>query len=82
MDGDEYERSMKKRLKDEATGTATMEIYRSLDTLPIEHKVTLKNAIEDALLCGSVLGYPMVSTRVKVLDGRWSNLRSKNPVIF
>ena len=42
----------------------------------------LRQAIEDSLLCGQLLGYPMVSTRVRVLDGRWSNIRSKNPLIF
>jgi elongation factor G len=42
----------------------------------------MKEAIEDSLLCGSLLGFPMVNTRVRILDGRWSNLRSKNPLIF
>ena len=59
-----------------------MEIYRSLDSLPIESKLAMKEAIEDALECGQLLGYPMVNTRVRVLDGRWSNLRSRNPLIF
>lgn len=39
-------------------------------------------AIEDSLMSGSLLGYPLVNTRVRILDGRWSNIRSKNPVIF
>lgn len=59
-----------------------MEIYRSLDSLPIEHKFAIKEAIEDSLLSGNLLGYPMVNTKVTVLDGRWSNLRSRNPLIF
>jgi translation elongation factor EF-G len=59
-----------------------MEIYRSLDTMPIENKIAMREAIEDALLCGALLGYPMVNTRIRILDGRWSNLRSKNPLIF
>ncbi len=42
----------------------------------------MQAAIEDSLLSGSLLGYPIVNVRVKILDGRWSNIRSKNPVIF
>jgi elongation factor G len=42
----------------------------------------MREAIHDQLLCGSLLGYPMVNTRVRVLDGRHSNLRSKSPLIF
>lgn len=82
LEGDEYEKSNKRRNKEETTSTAQMEIYRSLDSLPMEHKVIIKDAIEDCLLCGSLLGYPIVNTRVSILDGRWSNLRSKNPLIF
>jgi len=59
-----------------------MEIYKSLDSLPIECQVALKEAIEDSLLSGSIHGYPIVNTRVRVLDGRWSNIRSRNPLIF
>jgi len=59
-----------------------LEIYRSLDSMPFESKVAMKNAIEDCLMSGSLLGYPMVNVRVKILDGRWSNIRSRNPLIF
>ena len=59
-----------------------MEIYRSLDSLPIEHKAAIKEAIEDCLLSGNLLGFPMVNTKVSVVDGRWSNLRSTSPLIF
>jgi translation elongation factor EF-G len=59
-----------------------MEIYKSLDSLPIECQVALREAIEDSLLSGSIYGYPIVNTRVRVLDGRWSNIRSRNPLIF
>lgn len=60
------------------THSATMEIYKSLDSLPLEHKVVIREALEDALESGQLLGYPMVNTRVRILDGRWSNIRSKN----
>lgn len=82
LEGDEYKQSRARRNKDELTAGASMEIYRSLDSMPIENKLAMKQALEDALLCGSLLGYPMVNTRVRILDGRWSNLRSKNPLIF
>lgn len=59
-----------------------MEIFKSLDALPLESLEAIREAIDDALLSGTLLGYPMVNTRVKILDGRWSNIRSKTPVIF
>lgn len=59
-----------------------MEIYRSLDSLPVECRMAIQNAIEDVLASGTLLGYPLVNVRVKILDGRWSNIRSKNPLIF
>ncbi|CDW86051.1 translation elongation factor g [Stylonychia lemnae] len=80
LEGDEYE-AKNKRQRDVAT-QATLEIYRSLDSLPIESKVSMQNAIEDCLQSGSLLGYPMVNVRVKILDGKWSNIRSRNPIIF
>jgi translation elongation factor EF-G len=82
LEGDEYEKSRARRNKDETTSTASMEIYRSLDSLPVEHKMAMREALQDALDCGTLLGYPMVNTRVRILDGRWSNLRSKSPLIF
>jgi len=48
----------------------------------MEHQEALKEAIEDNLLSGNLLGYPIVNARVRVLDGRWSNIRSQNPLIF
>jgi translation elongation factor EF-G len=42
----------------------------------------MKAAIEDSLMSGTLLGYPLVNVRVRILDGRWSNIRSKNPLIF
>jgi translation elongation factor EF-G len=79
LEGDEYE--SKRRNKDLAA-SASYEIYRSLDSLPLDCKLSMQAAIEDSLLSGSLLGYPLVNVRVKLLDGRWSNIRSKNPLIF
>ena len=39
LEGDEYQKSHKRRNRDELTASATMEMYRSLDSLPIEHKI-------------------------------------------
>ena len=36
LEGDEYEKSRARRNKDEATAGASMEIYRSLDSLALE----------------------------------------------
>jgi translation elongation factor EF-G len=59
-----------------------MEIFKSLDSLPIECLESMREAIEDSLMSGSLIGYPIVNTRVRILDGRWSNIRSRNPLIF
>ena len=45
MEGDEYEKSTKRANKQELTSNATMEIYRSLDSLPQEHKIMMKEAL-------------------------------------
>ena len=82
LEGDEYEKSRRRANKDETTSSASMEIYRSLDSLPIEHKHAMREALLDALECGHLRGYPMVNTKVRIVDGRWSNLRSKNALIF
>lgn len=59
-----------------------MEIFKSLECLPIESRVALKEALDDCLMSGTLLGYPIVNTRIRVIDGRWSNIRSKNPLIW
>ena len=82
LDGDEYDTGSKRTNKEDAAAGATMEIYKSLDSLSMENKIAIKEAIETNLLSGCLLGYPMVNTRVTVVDGRWSNIRSKNPLIF
>jgi elongation factor G len=79
LEGDEYE--SKRRNKDLATASS-FEIYRSLDSLSLENKISMQAAINDGLMSGSLIGYPLVNVRVKILDGRWSNIRSKNPIIF
>ena len=44
--------------------------------------MAMREAIEDSLMSGSLIGYPIVNTRVRIIDGRWSNIRSRNPLIF
>lgn len=82
LEGDEYDTGSKRQNKGDLAAGATMEIFKSLDSLPLETLLLLKEAIEDSLLSGSLLGYPIVNTRIRVLDGRWSNIRSRNPLIF
>ena len=83
LEGDEYEaHGTRKQRKSDLASQATFEIYRSLDSLPVECKAALKSAVDDTLQSGTLLGYPMVNMRVRILDGRWSNIRSKNPIIF
>jgi len=82
LEGDEYATGNKRLDKKDTAAGASMEIFKSLDTLPIECREALREALNDSLLSGTLLGYPIVNTRVRILDGRWSNIRSKNPLIF
>lgn len=50
--------------------------------MPAEAREAMRQAIDDSLMSGTLLGYQIVNTRVRVLDGRWSNIRSKSPLIF
>jgi translation elongation factor EF-G len=59
-----------------------MEIFKSLDALQVECLYAIKEAIDDCFMSGTLLGYPIVNTRVRILDGRFSNIRSRNPLIF
>ena len=82
LDGDEYSTGRKNLDKKDAAAGASMEIFKSLECLPLEAREALRQAIDDSLMSGTLLGYPIVNTRVRILDGRWSNIRSKNPLIF
>ena len=82
LDGDEYSTGKKYLDKKDTAAGASMEIFKSLETLPIESREALREALNDSLMSGTLLGYPVVNTRIRVLDGRWSNIRSKNPLIF
>ena len=82
LDGDEYSTGKKYLDKKDTAAGASMEIFKSLETLPIENREALREALNDSLMSGTLLGYPVVNTRIRVLDGRWSNIRSKNPLIF
>lgn len=82
LEGDEYDTGNRRKNKTDAAAGATIEIFRSLDSLDLQLKEVLKKTIGDSLLSGSLLGYPIVNSRVRVLDGRWSNIRTKNPLII
>ena len=82
LDGDEYDTGKQHLNKKDLAAGASLEIFRSLDSMDVEHKAYLRKAIEDNLLSGSLLGYPIVNTRVRVVDGRWSNIRTKNPLVI
>ena len=82
LEGDEYLTGNRRLDKSDSAAGASMEIFKSLDSLPLESLAAIREAIEDSLLSGALMGYPMVNARIKILDGRWSNIRSKNPLIF
>jgi len=82
LDGDEYSTGKKYLDKKDSAAGASMEIFKSLESLPLECREALRTAINDSLMSGTLLGFPIVNTRVRVVDGRWSNIRSKNPLIW
>ena len=49
--------------------------------MPVKMFQSTLTHFSDTLLSGTLLGYPVVNTRVRIIDGRWSNIRSKNPLI-
>ena len=72
----------KRKDKENVAAGASLEIFKSLDSLPSDCREAIYESIQDNMMSGTLMGYPMVNTRIRVLDGRWSNLRSKNPLIF
>ena len=82
LEGDEYDTGKKSTNKKDSAAGATLEIYRSLHSLDVQFKEVLKKTIDDSLLSGTLLGYPIVNARVRVLDGRWSNLRTKSALVI
>ena len=82
LEGDEYTTGKKWKDKEIAAAGASLEIYKSLESMPLICREAIREAVVDNMMSGTLLGYPMVNTRIRVLDGRWSNLRSKNPLIF
>lgn len=54
----------------------TEEVFKSLNFLNPDHKRYLFECILDSLNCGSLLGYQNVNIGVRVLSGKYSNLRT------
>ncbi|CAI2384886.1 unnamed protein product [Moneuplotes crassus] len=52
------------------------ELLRSLDSASAEILLGIEDAINTSLESGQLLGYPIVHTRVRIVDGKWSSLRS------
>ena len=82
LEGDEYKTGNKRKDKESSASGASMEIFKSLESLPLDCREAIFEAIQDNMMSGTLMGYPMVNTRIRVVDGRWSNIRSKNPLIF
>jgi len=82
LEGDEYDTGNKRLNKSDNAAGASLEIFKSLDSLPLDCLLAIREAIDDGLMSGTLLGYPIVNCRVRIIDGRWSNIRSRNPLIF
>ena len=52
LEGDEYDTGSKRLNKKDAAAGATVEVYKSLDSLELQFKEVLKKSIEDSLLSG------------------------------
>lgn len=52
------------------------ELLRSLDSAPLNLISAIEDAINVNLESGALLGYPVIHTKIKIKDGKWSNLRS------
>jgi elongation factor G len=66
---------LKRGLKKDQRGDE-YEIVRSLDTAPREFIEAIIETIHTTLESGPLLGYPVVKAKIKILDGKWSSLRS------
>ena len=82
LDGDEYNTGNRRQNKESAAAGASLEVFKSLESLPSDCQEAITESIHDNLMSGALLGYPVVNTRVRILDGRWSNIRSRNPLIW
>jgi len=71
-----------KRKEIQAAASQGFEMFRSLESLSFDIFEELLQQIKDSLSSGSLLGYPVINAKVKIEDGRWSNIRSKNPIAF
>lgn len=52
------------------------EFLRSLESAPKEYLDIIEETIKEALEGGVLLGYPIINTKIRIVDGRWSNIRS------
>jgi len=52
------------------------ELLRSLDTAPRNIIIGIEDAINTALESGNLLGYPVIHTKVRIISGKWSSIRS------
>ena len=52
------------------------ELLRSLDSAPLHIINAIEESINIALESGSLLGFPVINTKVRIIDGKWSSLRS------
>lgn len=71
----EDDMSLKRSLKKDQRSDE-YEVLRSLDSAPKEFITAIEEGINTVLESGALLGYPVINTKVKIIDGKWSSLRS------
>ena len=52
------------------------EVVKSLDTAPREMIKVIEESIRTNFESGPLLGYPVIKNRIRILDGKWSSIRS------
>ena len=75
-DDPDLKKSLKRNQKSEE-----YEVLKSLDSAPSDIMAGIEQSINQALESGNLLGYPVINTKISILDGKWSSIRS-DPQIF
>jgi len=57
---------------------ASVETFKSIDSLSEESQFMIQEAFSNSLLSGKILGYKMIGVKITLKGGRWSNLRTSD----
>jgi elongation factor G len=72
----EYKNSLESDKSHKSKDSDGIEVFKPLDSLPLEMLLQIHQSIQDSLESGVLLGFPIVNARVVLTAGRWSNIRT------